>query len=42
MSATPGRITAPPPRLGEHTESVLRDLGWSDDAIEQLRASGAI
>jgi crotonobetainyl-CoA:carnitine CoA-transferase CaiB-like acyl-CoA transferase len=26
------------PALGEHTDSILRDLGWDDDAIADLRA----
>ena len=33
-------ITAP--LLGEHTDEVLADAGYSPDEIEQLRASGAI
>lgn len=33
----------PPPRLGEHSEEVLRDLlGYGGEAIAALRASGAI
>jgi CoA:oxalate CoA-transferase len=33
----------PPPRLGEHTDSVLRDLlGYSSDRIGALREKGAI
>lgn len=32
----------PPPLLGEDTESVLRDIGYSDDAIAELRASDGI
>jgi crotonobetainyl-CoA:carnitine CoA-transferase CaiB-like acyl-CoA transferase len=34
----PSRIA---PTLGEHTRDVLRELGYDDDAIEALRASGA-
>ena len=30
------------PSLGQHTEAVLRSLGYSVGAIEGLRASGAI
>ena len=35
-------IASPPPRLGEHTDDVLKDLGYSTDAIERLRDAGAI
>ena len=35
-------VASPPPRLGEHTDEVLRDIGYSDGDIEGLRASGAI
>ena len=31
-----------PPHLGEHTESILAELGYDDDAIAALRTSGAI
>ncbi len=30
------------PDLGEHTEEVLRDLGFDADGIEELRRSGAV
>jgi crotonobetainyl-CoA:carnitine CoA-transferase CaiB-like acyl-CoA transferase len=33
----------PPPRLGEHTREILRDLlGRADSEIDALAASGAI
>ncbi len=34
LSDTPGGIDTPPPRLGQHTDAVLRqDLGLDADAI---------
>lgn len=30
------------PALGEHTHSILTDLGWSASEIDELRASGAV
>src|SRR5690606_8816827 len=43
LSRTGGRADRLPPRLGEHTQSVLRDeLGLSDGEIEALRREGAI
>lgn len=42
LSATPAREAAPPPKLGEHTEAVLRELGHSDDDIRSLRADGVL
>jgi crotonobetainyl-CoA:carnitine CoA-transferase CaiB-like acyl-CoA transferase len=37
----PGPLT-PPPRLGEHTEEVLREIGCSAGEIARLRADGVI
>jgi crotonobetainyl-CoA:carnitine CoA-transferase CaiB-like acyl-CoA transferase len=38
FSATPGCVTGPAPRLGEHTEEVLKELLGLDEAIlERLR-----
>ena len=42
LSATPATIRTPPPMLGEHTEAVLRELGYDDQRILSLRAGGAI
>jgi crotonobetainyl-CoA:carnitine CoA-transferase CaiB-like acyl-CoA transferase len=43
LSATPGSVSAPPPRLGEHTVSVLEhDLGLSPADIERLSRSAVI
>ena len=40
MDATPTRITAPPPQLDEHTDAVLRELGFEADDIAGFRAAG--
>ncbi len=42
MSATPASVRTPPPQLGEHTDAVLRELGYSADAIAALREGGAV
>jgi crotonobetainyl-CoA:carnitine CoA-transferase CaiB-like acyl-CoA transferase len=42
MSATPARVTAPPPELGEHTDEVLQALGYDRAGIEALRRDGVI
>lgn len=43
LSETPGEVYAPAPRLGEHTEEVLkRILHYSSDEIETLRKEGVI
>jgi crotonobetainyl-CoA:carnitine CoA-transferase CaiB-like acyl-CoA transferase len=42
MSATPGRVETPPPELGEHTEEVLRGLGYDPAAISDFRRDGVI
>jgi crotonobetainyl-CoA:carnitine CoA-transferase CaiB-like acyl-CoA transferase len=42
LSATPGAIRRPAPRLGEHTNEILRGLGYSPTEIASLHASGAV
>lgn len=32
----------PPPRVGEHTEVILQDLGYGSVDIARLRAAGVI
>jgi crotonobetainyl-CoA:carnitine CoA-transferase CaiB-like acyl-CoA transferase len=34
---TPGTVTSPPPRLGEHTRQVLNNLGYTDEDIRTLK-----
>jgi alpha-methylacyl-CoA racemase len=40
FSETPGRITRPPPRLGEHTAEVLGELGLRREQVAELIAKG--
>ncbi len=40
--ATPGGVTAPPPRLGAHTDAVLGELGVPAAELAGLRAKGVI
>ncbi len=42
MSATPGRTAWLGPRLGEHTEEILRRLGHDEATIGTLREQGVI
>lgn len=40
LSRTPGAIRTPSPGLGEHTVSILRELGYSDREVRALQDSG--
>jgi succinyl-CoA---D-citramalate CoA-transferase len=42
LSATPGAMEWIGPKLGEHTDEVLRGIGYSDQDIARLRAAGTI
>jgi CoA:oxalate CoA-transferase len=42
LAATPARLRHPAPALGEHTEAVLADAGYTPDQIAGLRRSGVI
>jgi crotonobetainyl-CoA:carnitine CoA-transferase CaiB-like acyl-CoA transferase len=42
MSGTPPKFFRPAPLLGEHTDKVLAQLGYSETAIKELRASNVI
>jgi crotonobetainyl-CoA:carnitine CoA-transferase CaiB-like acyl-CoA transferase len=42
LSATPGGFERGGPALGEHTDAVLRSLGYDDEAIVKLRAARVV
>jgi crotonobetainyl-CoA:carnitine CoA-transferase CaiB-like acyl-CoA transferase len=42
LQETPGNFYRIAPALGEHTAQVLKELGYDDDAIGALAASGVI
>lgn len=42
LSDTPGSVRTPAPLLGQHTDEVLTEFGYSDADIAALRQSGAL
>jgi formyl-CoA transferase len=42
FSKTPGFAETPPPTLGEHTIEILKNLGFSNEDILQLKAEGIV
>jgi crotonobetainyl-CoA:carnitine CoA-transferase CaiB-like acyl-CoA transferase len=42
LSRTPSRLVAQPPKLGEHTDAVLREFGFSAREIKALHKAGAV
>ena len=42
FEAAPGTVTDPPPTLGQHTRTVLAELGYSQEDIDGLANSGAV
>jgi crotonobetainyl-CoA:carnitine CoA-transferase CaiB-like acyl-CoA transferase len=41
FSETPGRIAGPPPLVGEHTNDILAEVGYTADETATLLADGA-
>ncbi len=42
FSEAHGEMRSGPPELGEHTEDILKELGYSKDEITKLRDNGAV
>ncbi len=42
FSRTPAQVRLPPPLLGEHTEEILRRVGYTSDEIQTLRETEVI
>ncbi len=42
LSGTPASIRTPPPTLGEHTDELLAEAGYSLDGVRQLRAASIV
>lgn len=42
MSRTPSHIASPPPLAGQHSADILKEIGYSESDIADLKAQGAI
>ena len=42
LSRTPAALRRPPPALGEHTEAILREIGYEPSQIETLKKKAVI
>jgi crotonobetainyl-CoA:carnitine CoA-transferase CaiB-like acyl-CoA transferase len=42
LSTSPAQIRSMPPRMGQHTDEVLAEHGYSPEEIARLRAAGIV
>lgn len=42
LSLTPGEVSTTPPTLGQHTTEILRSLGYSNEAISEMKEKGVV
>jgi crotonobetainyl-CoA:carnitine CoA-transferase CaiB-like acyl-CoA transferase len=42
LSDMPEKLRTPPPKLGEHTDEILRSLGYTGEEIEGFKKEGVI
>jgi crotonobetainyl-CoA:carnitine CoA-transferase CaiB-like acyl-CoA transferase len=42
LSETPASLRSAPPTLGQHTDAVLAEIGYSREQVDELRRSKAI
>ena len=42
LSRTPGKVVAPTPEVGEHTDEILRELEYSAEQIDKLHKGGVV
>jgi alpha-methylacyl-CoA racemase len=42
FDATPGAVQGPPPAIGGHNMSGLRDWGFAPERVQELKSKGVI